>query len=127
MKIDVDHILIVVKDLDESIEFYKHLGFKHLDTIQRPKDRVGVMQKDSLTLELMSLPPGEETTRKPRVDSDVGFRHIGFRVDDVQEVYMQLKDRIRFEGAPVKSAGRGDRVILFFKDPNGVELHFIQE
>jgi len=127
MKINVDHILLVVKDLEGTINFYKHLGFKHLETIKRPNDTVGVIKKDNLMIELMQLPLGEETYRVPRVDSDIGFRHIGFRVEDIHEVYEALKDEIEFDGPPVHSAGRGDRKLLFFKDPNGLELHFIQE
>lgn len=127
MKINIDHILIVVKDLEESINFYQHLGFQHLETIERPNDKVGIIKKENLTFELMQLPTGEETYREPRISSDIGFRHIGLRVDDLQEIYERLKDKIQFEGQPVQSAGRGSRKLLFFKDPNGVELHFIQE
>ena len=127
MKINVDHILLVVKDLENTISFYKHLEFKHVETIERPNDQLGVMKKDNLTIELMQLPKDDETYREPRKNSDIGFRHIGFRVEDLQEVYERLKDKIQFDGPPVLSAGRGDRKLLFFKDPNGVELHFIQE
>jgi predicted lactoylglutathione lyase len=66
LEIITDHILIVVKNLNESIDFYKLLGFKHLETVQRPHDAVGVMQKDQMKLELMKLPVGEETYRVPR-------------------------------------------------------------
>ena len=127
MKITTDHILIVVKDLEDTINFYRLLGFIHVETVNRPNDAVGVMEKDGLKLELMKLPEGDETYRKPRKNSDIGFRHIGFKVENIQEVYESLRDRIQFDGPPVNSAGRGDRKILFFKDPNGVELHFIQE
>jgi catechol 2,3-dioxygenase-like lactoylglutathione lyase family enzyme len=127
MKINIDHILIVVKDLEDTISFYRHLGFNHVETINRPHDVVGVMRKDNFMLELMQLPAGDETYRVPRKNSDIGFRHLGFRVEDIQEVYESLKEKIQFDGPPVGSAGRGERRLLFFKDPNGVELHFIQE
>ena len=127
LKINIDHILIVVKNLEDTIRFYQHLGFTHLETIKRPNDTVGVVEKDGLMIELMQLPPGKETYREERINSDIGFRHIGFRVENIQEVYENLKDKILFAGPPVHSAGRGDRRLLFFKDPNGVELHFIQE
>ena len=127
MKIKVDHILLVVKDLEKTINFYRHLGFTHMETVNRPNDIVGVIKKDNLMIELMQLPEGEETYREPRKNSDIGFRHIGFRVEDMEEVYESLKDKIQFDGPPVISAGRGDRRLLFFKDPDGVELHFIQE
>jgi catechol 2,3-dioxygenase-like lactoylglutathione lyase family enzyme len=127
MRIITDHILIVVNNLEESINFYELLGFRHLETVQRPTDIVGVLQKDELKLELMKLPEGEETYRTPRKDSDIGFRHIGFKVDNLRAVYEHYKDKITFQGPPVESAGRGTRKLLFFHDPNGVELHFIQE
>jgi len=127
MKISTDHILIVVKDLEDTIRFYRHLGFTHVETINRPNDTVGLIEKDGLKLELMKLPDGEETHRQPRKNSDIGFRHIGFKVEDIQEVYECLRDKIQFDAPPVNSAGRGERKILFFKDPNGLELHFIQE
>ena len=41
-----DHVLIVVKDLERSIEFYELLGFNHVESIQRPDDRVAVMRED---------------------------------------------------------------------------------
>jgi catechol 2,3-dioxygenase-like lactoylglutathione lyase family enzyme len=127
LKINLDHILLVVKNIEKSVSFYRHLGFKHVETIHRPNDRVGVMTKDNFTLELMQLPKSEETYREPRKNSDIGFRHIGFHVDDLQEAYDKLKDKIEFDGPPVHSASRGSRELLFFKDPDGVELHFIQE
>jgi glyoxylase I family protein len=122
-----DHVLIVVKDLERSIEFYELLGFEHLKTIQRPKDRVGVMRLGGVKLELMNLPEGEETHRIPRVLTDTGFRHIGFKVDDVEAVYGRLKDKIQFDAPPRAIPGRGNRMTIFFKDPDGVEMHFVQE
>ena len=121
-----DHVLLVVKDLERSIGFYKLLGFDHVETIQRPNDRVGVMRLDEAKIELMCLPEGVETHRPPRKITDLGFRHMGFRVDDVEETYEGLKDLIQFDSPPRPIAGRGGRMTVFFKDPDGVELHFVQ-
>lgn len=122
-----DHVLIVVKDLERSIGFYKILGFDHVETIQRPNDRVGVMRLGEAKIELMCLPEGVETHRPPRKITDLGFRHMGFKVDDVEETYEGLKDLIPFDSPPRPIAGRGGRMTVFFKDPDGVELHFVQE
>jgi glyoxylase I family protein len=122
-----DHVLIVARDLERSIEFYTSIGFEHLETIQRPKDRVAVMRLGGVKIEIMNLPEGEETVREPRMLSDLGFRHIGFKVDDLDEVYERLKDRISFDSPPRKIPGRGNRMTVFFKDPDGVEMHFVQE
>jgi len=122
-----DHVLIVVKDLERSIGFYKLLGFDHVETIQRPNDRVGVMRLGGAKIELMCLPEGVETHRPPRKITDLGFRHMGFKVEDVEETYEGLKDLIPFDSPPRPIAGRGGRMTVFFKDPDGVELHFVQE
>lgn len=122
-----DHILIVIEDLERSIGFYKLLGFRHVETIQRPEDKVAVMRLGKTKLELMSLPEGRETRRPPRKLTDIGFRHLGFKVDNIEEVYDRLKEKIRFDSPPTLMAGRARRMTVFFSDPDGVELHFVQE
>ena len=122
-----DHILIVAENLERSIGFYRLLGFRHVETIQRPEDRVAVMRLGDAKLELMCLHEGRETRRPPRRLTDIGFRHLGFRVDDIEEAYHRLKDKIRFDSPPTPMAGRAGRMTVFFSDPNGVELHFVQE
>ena len=125
--ITFDHVLIVARDLELSIEFYSLIGFEHLETIQRPNDRVAVMRLGDVKVELMNLPDGEETQREPRKLTDLGFSHIGFKVDDLTAVYERLKDKISFVSPPRQIAGRGNRMTVFFKDPDGVEMHFVQE
>lgn len=121
-----DHVLIVVKNLERSIKFYKHLGFEHVETIQRPKDKVGVMQLGSIKIELMCQIEGMETHRTVRNTTDLGFRHLGLRVKNVEEVYENLNHLIDFDSAPTPIVGRKNRITVFFKDPDGVELHFVQ-
>ncbi|MBD3206807.1 hypothetical protein GF319_10770 [Candidatus Bathyarchaeota archaeon] len=125
--IEFDHVLLVVKNLERSIEFYELLGFKHIETISRPNDRVGVMRLGSVKVELMHQEEGTETFRPRRKITDIGFRHIGFKVDDVAEVYESLKKVIEFDSPPAPIAGREGRLTVFFKDPDGVELHFVQQ
>jgi glyoxylase I family protein len=122
-----DHVLIVSRDLELSIEFYSLIGFEHLETIQRPNDRVAVMRLGNVKVELMNLPEGKATQRELRKLTDLGFRHIGFKVDDLTAIYERLKDKISFQAPPRKIAGRGNRMTVFFKDPDGVEMHFVQE
>ncbi|MCX6655535.1 MAG: VOC family protein [Candidatus Bathyarchaeota archaeon] len=120
-----DHILIVVKDLDYSIEFYNLIGFKHIETIQRPKDRVAVLKMGQVKIELMCLPEGNETYRLMRKDSDIGFRHIGIKVKNVNEIYQRLNEKIKFASPPIEIEGRPGRLSVFFHDPDGTELHFL--
>ena len=127
MEFTLDHILIVVRNLESSVEFYGLLGFQHIETIQRPNDRVAVMKLGEAKIELMHQREGLETSRPPRRITDTGFRHLGFRVSDVGEAYESLKDRITFDSPPIPIAGRPGRVTVFFYDPDGTELHLVQE
>jgi catechol 2,3-dioxygenase-like lactoylglutathione lyase family enzyme len=129
MAIDLtfDHVLIVVQDLERSIDFYGLLGFTHVQTIQRPDDRVAVMRLGEAKIELMRQREGLETHRPPRKLTDTGFRHLGFRVGDVAAAYERLKDRIMFDSPPIPIAGRPGRLTVFFRDPDGTELHLVQE
>jgi catechol 2,3-dioxygenase-like lactoylglutathione lyase family enzyme len=127
MDLTFDHVLIVVQNLERSIEFYRLLGFTHVQTIQRPDDRVAVMRLGEAKIELMHQREGLETRRPPRRVTDIGFRHLGFRVEDVMEAYERLKDRIRFDSPPIPIAGRPGRLTVFFHDPDGTELHLVQE
>ena len=85
------------------------------------------MRLGEAKIELMCLPEGVETHRPPREFTDLGFRHAGFRVNDVNEAYEQLKESIQFDSPPKAIAGRNGRITVFFKDPDGVELHLVQE
>jgi hypothetical protein len=52
---------------------------------------------------------------------------LGFRVPDVEAAYSRLKGRVRFESPPIPIAGRPGRLTVFFHDPDGTELHLVQE
>src|SRR4030042_679520 len=125
--VTLDHVLIVVSDLERSGDFYGLIGFLHVETIQRPDDRVAVMRLGDTRIELMHQREGLETSRPPRRVTDIGFRHLGFRVSDVAEAYERLKDRVRFDSPPIPIAGRPGRLTVFFHDPDGTELHLVQD
>ncbi|OGD45337.1 hypothetical protein A3K69_02200 [Candidatus Bathyarchaeota archaeon RBG_16_57_9] len=125
--VTLDHVLIVVSDLERSVDFYGLIGFRHVETIQRPDDRVAVMRLGDTRIELMHQREGLETSRPPRRVTDIGFRHLGFRVSDVAEAYERLKDRVRFDSPPIPIAGRPGRLTVFFHDPDGTELHLVQD
>lgn len=48
-------------------------------------------------------------------------------MENLEEVYERLKDKIPFDSRPRAIAGRGSRMTVFFKDPDGVEMHFVLE
>ena len=86
-----DHVLIVASDLERSIEFYTLIGFEHLETIQRPNDRVAVMRLGSIKIELMNLPEGKETLKV--VSDEVSVPT--FTEDVVKMVLLALEKGLR--------------------------------
>src|SRR4030042_3139892 len=91
--VTLDHVLIVVSDRERSVDFYGLIGFRHVETIQRPDDRVAVMRLGDAKIELMHQREGLETSRPPRRGTDIGFRHLGFRVPSGAGASRRLKGR----------------------------------
>jgi hypothetical protein len=52
-------------------------------------------------IELTCLPEENETYRLMRKDSDIGFRHIGIKVKNVNEIYQRLNEKIKFASPPI--------------------------
>ena len=117
---------IRVKDLDESIRFYKEaLGFH---VFQR-----GKMKAHEGTYVQMKTPTGKQVlelnyypkTSKFYEDYVNGSEldHIGLYVSNVREQYKRL-DRYGCEPA-VEPFNQGSWVLAFVKDPNGIWLELI--
>lgn len=81
----LEHIGIVVKDRDASIDFYtKVMGFKVLRRYETDKMRVAYLYLDDQLVEL------NEFYAK---DKPLGVWHLGFRVDDMDEAMAELRQQ----------------------------------
>ncbi len=113
----IDHIELIVRDVDETVKFLQALGFElilrtshHGDSaeLKLPGDNQPVFEVHAVS--------GEEV---------IGINHIAFKVDSVQESYRQLRAAgIRFAGEPhlVQATGR---TIANFRDPDGWRLQLV--
>jgi catechol 2,3-dioxygenase-like lactoylglutathione lyase family enzyme len=118
----IESVLINVADVRRSVDFY----LKHLDA-----RLIGAMSEESATLDLVTA-----TIRLSRVDAlqpstwkgddlQRGFRHLGFKVADVDDRVARLKaDGVAFHLDPLDAEG-GVRISFFF-DPDGTLLEFVQ-
>ena len=92
----IDHVGVVVSDMDQSIDFYsKHLGFLLLarytpeNGYHRETAYLKFPGRSEAKLELYSLvspPPGEVTYERK-----IGMREIALKVTDVGEVVERLR------------------------------------
>ena len=128
MKISkIEHVSINVTDIQKSIDFYSRiLGLKHLETVDCGEfDITYFALPDGSRLELFDY--HGKNQNHPRVESEVGLRHIAFQVEDVAAHENQL----RVEGVEITLStcdlpNLGARVLLFL-DPNGVTLEFCEK
>ncbi len=128
MEIYLEHANITVDDIEEAIEFLQ-IAFPHFKIRGRGQSvSEGVTRKwlhfgtdmTYVALEEVSLESG--VVRRPY--RDVGINHIGFVVDDVDIIAVNLetagyKKSIDVEPHP-------DRKRVYYYDGSGIEYEFIQ-
>lgn len=142
----IDHVNIVVSNMDVSVAFYTRLGLsKSLDThisgawianvvgIQDEKlnARVVFMEPDAgnTRLELIQyiVPPGEPSQANSRPNTP-GLRHFALVVDDIMKTYQELlRNGVTFFSEPQEVTGNKDvaarigrKKLVYFLDPDGV-------
>lgn len=146
----IDHINLVVTDLERSVRFYTEvLGFiktrdvvmegEWIDTIvglRGVKGRVAfvVPPAGEPRLELLCYdrPAGKELAENS-VPNTVGIRHLALRVDDMDEMIGRLRaagvilfsEPVRVPGGVVKHDS-GDKTLVYFLDPDGVILELAE-
>ncbi len=113
----IDHIELIVRDVDEYVEFYQKLGFELLmrtshhggsAELKLPGDHQPVIEIHTAT--------GEET---------IGVNHIAFKVASAQGTYEEmLQQGLSPERGPhyVTETGRTN---VNFRDPDGWRLQMV--
>lgn len=142
----IDHVNIVVSDLERSIHFYTRvLGLKETrrarltgDWIETVVGLKGVEADVAFVqpvgggprIELIQYhtPPGEEFSAHSRPNTH-GLRHIAFQTDDMEGLRARLESAgAPFFGPPVQVPGGvvehddGNKSLCYFLDPDGVLL-----
>ena len=146
----IDHINIVVKDLDKSVDFYTRvLGFEEIkraylegEWIDKIVGLNGVKanvayvrcQGGEPRIELLQyiLPTGVEH-KENAIPNTRGLRHIALQVSDMEEMVQKLKaEGIETFAPPVTVPNKvvkhddGEKSLCYFTDPDGVILEFAQ-
>lgn len=120
--------VVGVTDMDRSLEFYCGLLKFSLADRQRPASGPGersVLTAGGRRLVLQQLAAGAGPSAWIQDDIQVGMRHIGLKVDDVDTWAERLRDHgVRFTVEPEDAFG--DVRLCFFLDPDGTHLEFVQ-
>ena len=118
----LDYTMIIVSDMQRSVEFYRDkLGIPL--KFQSPDWTEFATGTTTLALHGGGVP----STQPPADPSKVaGACSIGFNVDDVDKTYEELKAKgIRFVMPPMQREGEGIKLAVAI-DPDGLPVSFAQ-
>ena len=116
----IDHVGLVVKDMDQTLQFYQRLGLTVLRSSGPNAEgvRTAVIQVGSQELNIFSSP----TSRSGGPAAGTGMDHFCLAVDaaSIEDVVADLRQvGITVERGPIK---RRDGMALFVHDPDGVRV-----
>jgi glyoxylase I family protein len=126
MRFAPDHVGIVVSDLDRSKAFYGALGFVTDSEYDDGAKTLVFLRAPGLRLELFCYreTPGVSPSAGQR---SLGFRHLAFSVDDIDEAVARLVEAGILPAETVVREAPGLARLVFLTDPDGVEIEIMQD
>ena len=115
--LDLDHIAITVKDLDESIGFYKKFGYELLERFSDDGYNWATLRLNNHSLELFQITNNKEES----------FDHIAYRYDNDNEVLELIKSLGYKEKNLDIFYGDLNRKSFFIEDNNGKSIQLIKK
>lgn len=126
----VNHVGIVVSDLEESLKFWRDilgLELNHVEDVPSQKSQVAFLPVGETEIELVV--PTDETTGSGKFlkERGPGIHHLCFEVDDIEGMLSQMKDKgIRLiNETPIALEGR-KMAFIHPKSANGVLIELYQ-
>ena len=122
----IAHVGIRVHDIDRSVRFYAHLGFRLTAGPVGPEPVAILHNAAGIELNLILNAPSAD---EPNILMDVptkhaGITHIALLVDDLAAVQQQLAAAgIPLSGGPVEFSPKARGVFVRDPDRNVIELH----
>ncbi|MEV5967475.1 VOC family protein [Kribbella sp. NPDC051952] len=118
----IKNVVVNCTDVQRSVEYYTR--FLELPVVGEPTAERAVLDAVTATIELRAVGHGRDRTTWSPDDLQKGFRHIGFKVDRIDERAAVLKEAgVEFKLDPLDAEGKVR--ICFFYDPDGTLLEMI--
>ena len=135
MNIEVDHIGIAVRSLEEGLEFYERLLGMEVDgreTVAAERVYVAMLpcgsDKSQPRIELLEASEPESTIARFIEKRGPGLHHIALRVQDLDAAVSRLKAQgARLLNEPQTGAGGHTYVFVHPQTTGGVLLELIQK
>ena len=138
----LDHLNIVVRDLNSAVRFFGHFGFEVDDEADLSgewiSDVVGLKEvnaryarltsnNSSVQIELICYrhPPSPETSGIDQANG-IGYRHIAFQVDDIDGEAERLAAAGVHFLSPVHTYPRTGKRIVYGRGPEGILIELAQ-
>jgi len=119
----IKNVVVNCTDVQRSVEYYTK--FLELRLIGEATPERALLDAVSATIELRSVAAGRDQSTWVTDDLQKGFRHLGFKVDRLDERADALKAAgVEFKLDPLDAEGKVR--ICFFFDPDGALLEMIQ-
>lgn len=115
----IDHIEIIVRDLDDYVDFMTSLGF---ETLRRTDHHGG-------SVEMKPPGDGQPVFEIHQVNGEevIGINHIALKTDSAEEAHVSLREngKIRVESGPryIESTGRTN---VDIRDPDGWRIQLVE-
>jgi methylmalonyl-CoA/ethylmalonyl-CoA epimerase len=111
----IDHIGIVVANLDDALRLYREaygLEVSDIETYDEVKARVAFVPLGDMVVELVeATEPGVGMIGKFLTEKGEGFHHIALAVDDIIETMAEFKAmNIAFKDEKPRAGAHGSRV-----------------
>ena len=138
----IDHINIVVKDLDRVKGFFLVLGFTQVDESRLTGDWISrtvglesveadyvklTLPGDQVSVELLQFdhPPITEIPLPGQANTQ-GYRHLAFRVKDIERTVSFLKASGVKPLSPIQEYAKLSKKLVYFRGPEGILLELAQ-
>jgi len=113
----IDHIELIVRDVDEFIAFFQQLGFQLLTRTSH----------HGASAELQLPGPNQPIFEIHQVsgEENIGVNHIAFKVDNAQETYEELHSKGLTSLRTPNFVPATGRTTVNFRDPDGWRLQLV--
>ncbi len=126
----VNHISVAVSDFERGIEIFKKLFSlePEIHFFEERKLKIGIFYLQNVMFEVISPVEGEEKVKKFLEKRGDGIHHIGFEVENVEELAKELEEKgFKIVEGPRKGVKSKSVIFLDPKDTGRVLIEIVEK
>jgi len=128
----IDHIAIAVKNIDESLKFYKdclEIEFEGIEIVEEQKVKTAFLKVGETHIELLEPINNESTVYKFLEKKGEGLHHIAIKVENINEYLSKLQNKgvVLIDKEPKMGAKNKKIAFIHPKSTSGVLLELCEE